>query len=1348
MSDTNALNIELNFKLYQHLMDIYKISETNDYAPPYVFTLSATNDMNYDEYFSISSRSVSYINEQALMQIIFSKYINDKTQTIAHQTYIDYILHYDKNYPNAYLDPDRQYILTVYYEDNLQNIVLGPDERENKKRKYPYTNRNIIDFDISSYASNNIRHYLFYIDIISQIYGYAYERKKNKQVFPVGPIKIKGRYFINVQNQILNLRDSAMDMTLELTIEGINNNIIDVQLLSNLPTPFNIFKEDVLRHLRYLSGEDVRLTGLSFLKTVEYFYKFCRLRLMFIIANSIKLMLRDSVAFVNTFILEEALAVFTNFREKLNVEIILNEDFKMTKNMLYNKSIIDTSTRLGDINNQLISDKDRIENNKTLLDYIDQQYSVTYDIHLTATIALFYVILSSIIIFAININVKTKAFISMVSSVILVALTIVLHVIATDKGGEKIIEKFGDDPVRFPREILKGNQSRYSDGTLVKVKSSSGNDCLFTIFNNAICSRQPCASYGWTSQTNGLKWIAINLDEYITVDRFEILSMNPSQPIFAKLYASSSSTAYTYPTILNNSVISSNWTLLRESSITYGSPSTTNSCGSTGLIRSEPISVTTAISYPIYMLVTSNTQPSQATYVKYWNIYGNKTVKTIKLVSETLPEGMTDFTPLALPSDYDDERLVSWDLKLTTADNVRKCVNLSIGTYCFNNTKEVTFTEQTLLLDPYGSQYITGFVDVGNPQLSNLRYELTIRYYAKVVDGDQSYQISLLNTLSSDITSIETEKSRLEGQLRATSNILNTSNARIASYLENYERDRAYSNAFHTYRSQQTLYSQLNSRLNASNQLLSSLAESSNEINANIANIHRDLLNELDNYQISSNTFARLNSAYNTLSSTTTTSITYFREFMTASERSVADTIFSKIQSRKFEEISADMNKLLKVADRGLLETSCNIVYEEARIRSESASKSAELSTKNANAKFLNSEAKSMEDRNAQIQTSIEAANSLKSEFNTQYRNEMSRRDSTSNLWEVARSNRQAAESQAAMQLSEYNIRYNTGYASLNEVNDVLTNKIKTESSLEASAIQEYEDLAYQERIENIKLRTANAAISFYTALADHTENTISFYNQVIDNYNTELSGYQKDREASNIVLTEQRSISERRIAEAQAQYDITDRDTLQEIIALKDSNNAILRDIALTRKAEADKYKEHLQKSKERQSKQEYYDDLIRQLETEKNERDYYKTIRDAVKDDVDPSMIIKDIDAMFLYSITDSINGINYDLISPNIAKEYHHYNEYKRSVKLSALKSEFDLNNKILQIRNMEARTVLFLNLSIIISICMSIYYYISYEIAGIIALILIIISVIIFAVQNKGPVRSQARNYYWG
>ena len=163
------ISLELNFELYQHLVDIYNIPR-DDYAAAYVFDAGYVTGYGVDGYGGFSAyRNSQPLNETALMSILFSKFYTDKAVSINNQDAILYINYILKESYIRYIDYAGD-IPVFYYEDNMQYIPKDADKQTEKA----YVNPKIIDFDISSYASYNIRYYLLYLDIISQIYKFVY----------------------------------------------------------------------------------------------------------------------------------------------------------------------------------------------------------------------------------------------------------------------------------------------------------------------------------------------------------------------------------------------------------------------------------------------------------------------------------------------------------------------------------------------------------------------------------------------------------------------------------------------------------------------------------------------------------------------------------------------------------------------------------------------------------------------------------------------------------------------------------------------------------------------------------------------------------------------------------------------------------------------------------------------------------------------------------------------------------------------------------------------------------------------------------------------------------------------
>jgi hypothetical protein len=78
--------------------------------------------------------------------------------------------------------------------------------------------------------------------------------------------------------------------------------------------------------------------------------------------------------------------------------------------------------------------------------------------------------------------------------------------------------------------------------------------------------------------------------------------------------------------------------------------------------------------------------------------------------------------------------------------------------------------------------------------------------------------------------------------------------------------------------------------------------------------------------------------------------------------------------------------------------------------------------------------------------------------------------------------------------------------------------------------------------------------------------------------------------------------------------------------------------------------------------------------------------------------------------------------------------------------ASKSEYDANNLLLNIIETDARTMLFVNICLIITLSMTVYYYLSVYIAGIIAIIAAVISMIVYTVKIKRSVRTGSKYNY--
>lgn len=1346
------ISLELNFELYQHLVDIYNIPR-DDYAADYVFDAGYVNDASppgmqnggYQVYANYNNNNP--LNENALMSILFSKFYTDKLSNLSNQEYINYIL---KESYSSYIDYAGE-ISVFYYEDDMAYIAKDA-EKANEK---PYINPKIIDFDTSSYASYNIRYYLLYLDIISQLYKFAYERKRNKQTIVIENITIQGRYAI--QNGITQLqRCNVFNITLQPVIEGIDNKITDITYTAdqNINIAFLTFKADIMKHMKYLYGEDVRLTGLSYLKTIEYFYKFCKLRLMYLVVHSIRLLndpTRNVVNKFNNFILEEVLAVFTNFRDTINKNVLQGETLKMTKNILYNKSVLDTSTKLQDINDQILANRDHILNNQSLLANIDAEYANTYRVHLTATVILFITVLVTIILISlVQLGNDTKANVSLGITVVLVAFIIVLYV-ASSFGVAKasVIEKFEErleiesEIIRFPRATLIAPKTRYTDGTVVNVKSSVTN-CVYPLFNygrTGSRSLQSICASGWSDSGNN-KWIAIDLGEYIVPQGFDIIINKDNvttAPKKVTIYGSKYLSAYTTP-FNGNGNLNTNWNTIVTKNLTFTGPVSNGTKTETvDTFEQNPDA------YPYYMLVINSVQGSGNTAnIKFFHLNGVRNYKVSPEIKDIISSvsaggGAQAFAAKALPIDYDDTKLISWDLKVTATERSSECVSLSMGTFCFDNSSKIEVENQTSALDPYGAQYVTGIVEATNKSLTDVGYSLVIKYYPTLIDAEQLAKTADFNNMKSVIDAIENQTDTAKAALERTSNVLRSSNIKIDDYISQIADLINTCNA-----------ANYMTEYNTSNEMLygiGGLIATSNRNVQELLKSETNLRGAQERYGISSSLNAELNNKFTELKGNIMTSINYFRNYMDASERSLADSIAVQITIGNVEKIKMKLVTLTDVGKDRVDELTNSIVLREAQARREEAANKAEISAKNSSTSFLNSEAYDLELENKRMEIANTGSDSIINVLGDKVTEEMNRKDAVSSQMGAAKSAKSMAEAAGVAKLDEMNTKYNTNYASLDELNVALNERLNNEKSLKAAALQEYDDMQYEQTVAQHKLNNANIMIAFYDALSAQTNDTINIYDGYVNDFEIKLQDLQREKLALEADLDKKKKESSDNINAALAAYNEMDNRTFQEILLLKVQHSKLLRDIAKRRSDEAEKYQQFLAKRKERDTAQERFDAIVKQKEAELKNRDYYKSVRDAIKDDVDISMVIKDIDVSIVYSITDNINGINYDLITPNMSSEYYEFDKYRKSMQLSAHQSEFDVNDKLLSIRSMEAKTVLFLNLSLIIMICMTLYYYLSSQVAAVIAVVCIIIAIVIYSVKLRGPVRSRARNYYW-
>lgn len=532
--------------LYQNILGAYNILPT-EYAIKYL-----TPDLS----------------EASLMKIVFSKFASDTQYNPDNALYIEYIL---KSKFVASYDMEALVADTLYYEDAMRLM----DNRD-KDGSNPSSNTNIIDFDISTYASANVSSYLFYLDIICEIYAAAYDLKMSNKSLISNEIVLKSRYLYsdnNLSPYTLN-NTGNFNMTIRITRAGINNEVTNIEVLSTQPVQaiFDKFNTDIRQHLTFLNGNDVAYADAKYLLEVKYFYMTCRLKLMYFIANSLRIfatngsMSVESELIAASYITQYILPVFINYKTKA---LSLETDGALTKkNVEYTNTVLDTTNKLKKINDKIANAKVKLVKNqkaqKTLQEYIDKKLII----NTVAKIIFAFVTLITIILMATNLGGNSKVTMSLVLTAIVLLAYIILYVLTRtiEKfdviGTSGAFTKFPQTPananlyVRVPFLVTRtsGSSSLNDDKSFWKVLD--GNDS--TAWNSA------SGTYALGKALNKYKddysgeYLIIDLGEYIILDNFNIkFGAQGKGPKSFKVYGTDHPDAWENPNYKN-------WILLSE----------------------------------------------------------------------------------------------------------------------------------------------------------------------------------------------------------------------------------------------------------------------------------------------------------------------------------------------------------------------------------------------------------------------------------------------------------------------------------------------------------------------------------------------------------------------------------------------------------------------------------------------------------------------------------------------------------------------------------------------------------------------------------------------------------------
>ncbi len=1326
-----------NFQLYKHLSDIYNI-KTDTYAIDYVTPSSASSEFQM-------LRNYYDLSEHALMQILFTKSIQEKEYNENNRHYANFILKekYIVWYNDANYDDN-----IVYYEYDMKKALT-----------LTYTDEKIIDFDLSFYASVDTRYYLFYLDTIAQLYAQAYDKKLNNMPLVSNRISLKSRYAKTssiYDISLIRTHQGYTEFYLDVNMNEITYEVIDVQLSGvDVGNGFTIFKNDILQHLRYLCcSDDIKYTGLDYLKTVEYFYRLCRLKLSYMIANCIRSLPHTDADVahneISNYILEKILPVLVNFRTAIENEILQSDAMKMSKTVKYNKAVLESSTELHNINKQIKDNKEKIELNESLIYSIQQDYDNIQGNHITCTILLFAIIFVSILIFFISLDQNVKGMISLVMTIVVLVFMIFIYVSLASSS-----EYFEDNPVAYPSFQVTSNNRNYGYGfsarTIVIGGSSvaSGSDYWHAFDNNQDTMWKSAdnkyntngeAISEYMTQYKG-EYLKIDLGEYVVLSLYSIITNSAnsnSYPKKLRLYGTNSSDAW-----VNSN--SDKWILLSDQdNVTYQ-----NNLKSFGFRSTLP-------PYRYYMLIVNKINQGTKVEIKTLTLFGNKYIQTAIITSE--PKRNVDkddevaLPVMPLPDNYDDVGLINWDIELnankkTTSGTVNAYLDLSISDnpYAFDNSIKKTYTNQTYSLDIYKSGYITGYVvnNANSIELSDVYYKLTVRYYPMIQDEDQTAKLSSIFGIFDEEKLKRDTFNLLTASESTYSSVLNTCN------LEYSRLSRIRTTAIDTcnilkdqLRDQGTM-SDLLRIINSSNQILLQEINNSNYFQQKLLENTRILKEKNDVYSQNADIITSLTNSLNALRQKRTQTLAAFENYMTASEKELYDGIADSYEGEEYGNI------LLENAAIRNMSNMVKQIYETTVTR-QPLIKGIQDETKNKlslKAKY-DLDASMIDYENSLRNDLINSTQKINDDFIDTLQQLQTRFDELSSPLSTARTARDQAKTYADERLQAFNEEYDTSYTSLEKANAGLRKDIDKQNALIATANQEYADLSYDEAEAMQRTRTATITYLFYDALRQETQESLNYYrNTVIPLFDRQLTTLADEKSRLNDQLRTLTQNANQLKSDAQAEFEKLAIRKALEINELKDIRAQNIQEIANQSIRRQRKIQEAIDAKNNRDKIEKDLQEWVKKKSKVDSEATFYKGISDEMKADINEYEVLKDADTIIIYSMNDNINGINHDLIVPNITNEYYNFDKYRKEIKNHASQSESEVNNRILNMKYMEARTILFLHLTLIISLCMTIYYYMSSNLAIIIAIIASTIALIIYSFSTTRLVRNRARQYYW-
>lgn len=322
--------------------------------------------------------------------------------------YDDYVI------PAIYCDPD----LRGSKEENstCKAIRERRMDQPNRIEIGPAKNRSIVDLDISYYNSQNIIKYYFLMDLLSEFYGsLAKNRTTNKITIRSRYTIVNGEWTIIPTNEIFTF-DIQFGYD---TMAGVSRYMIVNAQGEDITTVIdmcNVFSKDIMKHLNYLNKEDITKGNKEYLQSIQVFYKFCRLKIVYYTLACAAEVNKS----VNNFINLKLAYCFLNLKNNIPMKSIDSQSIVVANQMTI------ATAKLQDYNTNIHKKNDVVKKNQKIRRTYENNYAKII-MYVAILISIIFVI-SALVIYYFSDQNTSDNFIAI--AIILLTMTIysIMHV--------------------------------------------------------------------------------------------------------------------------------------------------------------------------------------------------------------------------------------------------------------------------------------------------------------------------------------------------------------------------------------------------------------------------------------------------------------------------------------------------------------------------------------------------------------------------------------------------------------------------------------------------------------------------------------------------------------------------------------------------------------------------------------------------------------------------------------------------------------------------------------------------------------------------------------------------------